>query len=252
MLTTEFQTVFTIAGQHGKAALESSPAGRLLIVDHDPFGRRTLHSALHSLGFDVDEASSADEGIALCRVVSYDAVLVDSAAVRSGTDICGKLRRILPRVALFMMSVNGDYERRIEALEAGADAYIDKPFHIQELTARIRAMLRCIRACTDRADQRISIGHLELHPSLRLVVKAGEPVSLTPKEFDLLHYMMTHAGLPIVHSQLLEVVWGPGYVNELEYLRNVVRQIRKKIEDDPGTPRYLLTDCGIGYRFVAR
>jgi len=149
-----------------------------------------------------------------------------------------------------MLSVTDDHERKIEALEAGADDYVTKPFHMRELTARIRAALRRSRASAAQNDELISIGDVELHPARRLVLKLGEPVHLTPKEFDLLHYLMSHAGLPITHSRLLHVVWGSEYANQVEYLRTFVRQLRKKLEDDAGNPKYLLTDSHVGYRFI--
>ncbi len=141
---------------------------------------------------------------------------------------------MLPRAAIFMLSAHVDHERQIEALEAGADDYVTKPFHIQELTARIRSALRCIRAASAQSDEFIRIGELELHTERRVVLKAGAPVHLTPKEFDLLHYLMSHPGLPIARSRLLQVVWGSEYADQLEYLRSFVRQLRKKLEDDAG------------------
>jgi two-component system KDP operon response regulator KdpE len=138
----------------------------------------------------------------------------------------------------------------VAALDAGADDYITKPFRIRELAARVRAAVR--RAATDRAnpDAVIQIGNIELDSARRVVCKAGEPVHLTPTEFDLVRYLMSHAGLPITHVRLLHAVWGPEYGGELEYLRTFVRQLRKKLEDDPANPEYLLTDSHIGYRFA--
>ena len=129
---------------------------------------------------------------------------------------------------------------------------ITSPSHstIRELAARIRAAVRRSSASQADPDASIRIGNIELDPARRLVRKAGEPVHLTPKEFDLLHYLMAHAGLPIMHARLLHAVWGPEYGGELEYLRTFVRQLRKKLEDDPAEPAYLLTDSHIGYRFA--
>jgi two-component system, OmpR family, KDP operon response regulator KdpE len=236
---------------HGKEAPASKQEGKLLVVDDDASVRRTLHTTLYSLGFDIGEASTGEEAIALCRIVRYEAVLLDiNMPGKDGIDTCRELRRLLPRIAIIMLSVNDDHERKIEALEAGADDYVTKPFHMRELTARIRSALRRSRASTAQSDELISIGDVELHPARRLVLKSGEPVHLTPKEFDLLHYLMSHAGLPITHSRLLHVVWGSEYANQVEYLRTFVRQLRKKLEDDAGSPRYLLTDSHVGYRFV--
>jgi len=236
---------------HGKEAPASKQEGKLLVVDDDPSVRRTLHTTLYSLGFDIGEAGTGEEAIALCRIVRYEAVLLDiNMPGKDGIDTCRELRRLLPRIAILMLSVNDDHERKIEALEAGADDYVTKPFHMRELTARIRSALRRSRASAAQSDELISIGDVELHPARRLVLKSGEPVHLTPKEFDLLHYLMSHAGLPITHSRLLHVVWGSEYANQVEYLRTFVRQLRKKLEDDAGNPKYLLTDSHVGYRFI--
>jgi two-component system KDP operon response regulator KdpE len=249
-LNTGF-TPFAPIYSHSNMATTSKPEGKLLIVDDDPSARRALHTTLYSLGFDVGEARTAEEAIALCHVIRYEAVLLDiNLPGKRGIDTCRELRRMLPRAALVMLSVHDDPERKIEALEAGADDYVTRPFHLRELTARLQSALRCIRASSAQADELISIGEIEIHPERRLVLKAGEPVHLTPKEFDLLHYLMSHPGLPIARSRLLHVVWGSEYADQLEYLRSFVRQLRKKLEDDPANPKYLLTDSHVGYRFL--
>jgi two-component system KDP operon response regulator KdpE len=235
----------------GTMAPASRPEGKLLIVDDDPPSRRSLHTALYSLGFDVGEARTGEEAIAVCHVIRYEAVLLDiNVPGKREIDTCRELRRMLPRAALVILGVHDDPERKIEALEAGADDYVTKPFHLRELTARIQSALRCIRTSSAQACEVISIGDVEVHLERRLVLKAGEPVHLTPKEFDLLHYLMSHPGLPIVRSRLLHVVWGSEYADQLEYLRSFVRQLRKKLEDDPSNPKYLLTDSHVGYRFI--
>jgi two-component system KDP operon response regulator KdpE len=242
---------FVVSFGNGKEAATNKQEGKLLVVDDDPSIRRTLHTTLYGLGFDIGEATTGEEALALCRIVRYDAVLLDiNMPGKGGIETCRELRRLLPRVAILMLSVSDDQERKIEALEAGADDYVTKPFHMRELTARIRSALRRSRVTSSQSDEIISIGSVELHPAKRLVLKAGEPVHLTPKEFDLLHYLMAHSGLPITHSRLLHVVWGSEYANQVEYLRTFVRQLRKKLEDDAGNPRYLLTDSHVGYRFV--
>lgn len=250
LLNTNPLSVMPMNGP-GKEPVANKQEGKLLVVDDDPSVRRTLHTTLYSLGFDIGEAGTGEEAIALCRIVKYEAVLLDiNMPGKDGIETCRELRRLLPRLAIIMLSVNDDYERKIEALEAGADDYVTKPFHMRELTARIRSALRRSRVSASQSDELISIGDVELHPARRLVLKSGEPVHLTPKEFDLLHYLMSHAGLPITHSRLLHVVWGSEYANQVEYLRTFVRQLRKKLEDDAGNPRYLLTDSHVGYRFI--
>ncbi|MGD0098469.1 MAG: response regulator transcription factor, partial [Terracidiphilus sp.] len=135
------------------------------------------------------------------------------------------------------------------ALDAGADDYITKPFQVRELTARLRSAVRRRNTQDAYRDAPIRHGQLELDPVKYRVMKSGRAIHLTPKEFEMLHYLMMHAGEPIPHARLLKSVWGPEYGNELEYLRTFVRQLRKKIEDDPRNPQYLLTDAYVGYRF---
>jgi two-component system KDP operon response regulator KdpE len=233
------------------AQLESAEA-KVLITDDDASVRRALHTTLLSLGFDIGEAASGEEAIELCRIIKYDAVLLDiNMPGKSGIETCADLRRMRPKLAILMVSVNDDYERKIKALEAGADDYVTKPFHMRELTARIRASLRRTKAASavDNEDV-IMIGDLSLNPARRLVQKAGVTIHLTPKEFDLLHHLMAHRGLPITHARLLSAVWGAQYVGQVEYLRSFVRQLRKKLDDDAANPRYVLTENHIGYRFA--
>jgi two-component system KDP operon response regulator KdpE len=149
-----------------------------------------------------------------------------------------------------MLTVRDREEDKVTALDAGADDYVTKPFSIRELAARIRAAVRRSSASHVDPNAVIRIGNIELDPARRVVRKGGEPVHITPTEFDLLHYLMAHAGLPITHARLLHAVWGPEYGGELEYLRTFVRQLRKKLEDDPAEPTYLLTDSHLGYRFT--
>src|SRR5580698_299390 len=200
MLTPE-TTVFTPSYSHGKEVQTSKPEGKLLVVDDDASIRRTLHTTLYGLGFDIGEATTGEEALALCRIVRYDAVLLDiNMPGKGGIETCRELRRLLPRVAILMLSVSDDQERKIEALEAGADDYVTKPFHMRELTARIRAALRRARTTATHTEEIIVIGDVSLNPARRLVQKAGKPIHLTPKEFDLLHYLMTHPGRPITHA----------------------------------------------------
>jgi two-component system KDP operon response regulator KdpE len=207
--------------------------GKVLIVDDESAIRRALHNTLHGMGFDVDDASSGEAALDLVGEAGYDVILLDiNMPGIGGIRACREMRRRLPRLGILMLTVRDREEDKVTALDAGADDYITKPFNIRELAARIRA------------------GNIELDPARRLVRKSGEPVHLTPKEFDLLRYLMAHAGLPITHLRLLHAVWGPEYGGELEYLRTFVRQLRKKLEDDPAEPSYLLTDSHVGYRFA--
>jgi two-component system KDP operon response regulator KdpE len=242
----------TLPSSEGQAAQPERAEGKILITDDDVSVRRALHTTLLSLGFDIGEAASGEEAIELCRIIKYDAVLLDiNMPGKGGIETCAELRRMKPKLAILMVSVNDDYERKIKALEAGADDYVTKPFHMRELTARIRASLRRTRAVStvDNEDL-ITIGDMSLNPARRLVQKAGVTIHLTPKEFDLLHYLMANRGLPITHARLLSAVWGAQYVGQVEYLRSFVRQLRKKLDDEAANPRYVLTENHIGYRFA--
>lgn len=228
----------------------SPSTGSILIVDDDASVRRALHITLQTLGFHTTEASNGEEGLMLASTVSYDVVLLDmNLPGMDGLETCRQLRRLRPRVAILMLTVRDSEDDKVQALEAGADDYVTKPFHIRELTARVRAAVRRGQAIEEDANAVLHNGDIQLDPARREVQKAGSPIHLTPKEFDLLHYLMAHAGLPMTHSRLLSAVWGPEYGDEVEYLRTFVRQLRKKIEDNPGSPKYLLTDIQIGYRF---
>jgi two-component system KDP operon response regulator KdpE len=229
----------------------SRQEGKVLIVDDEAALRRALHTTLYRLGFDIGEAAGGEEALGICRIVRYDAVLLDvNMPGKSGIETCAELRRLLPRTAILMLSVIDEQDRKVEALESGADDYVTKPFNMRELTARIRAALRRARVTSAHSEETIAIGEVSLHPLRRLVQKAGQPVHLTPKEFDLLHCLMSHSGLPITHARLLHVVWGSEYSGQVEYLRTFIRQLRIKLEDDAGNPRYLLTDSHVGYRFA--
>jgi two-component system KDP operon response regulator KdpE len=231
--------------------LSEKPEGRILIVDDDYSLRRVLHTTLFTAGFDVAEAASGEEALALARVVRYDVVLLDLRMPgKTGIEICRELRRQFPRLAIMILTVSDAEDEKVEALDSGADDYVTKPFQVRELTARVRAAARRVKAPPGESDATIRIGEIELHPTRRLVYKAKTPVHLTPKEFDLLHYLMAHTGMPITHARLLSAVWGAEYVNQVEYLRTFVRQLRKKLEDDAAAPKYILTDSYVGYRFL--
>jgi two-component system KDP operon response regulator KdpE len=229
----------------------SQAHGRVLIVDDEIAIRRALHNTLHGMGFEVDDAASGEAALDLVRDAEYDAVLMDiNMPGMGGIRACREIRKSLPHLGILMLTVRDREEDKVTALDAGADDYITKPFSIRELAARIRAAVRRSSASSVDPGAVIRIGDVELDPARRLVRKGGEPVHFTPTEFDLLRYLMTHAGLPITHVRLLRAVWGPEYGGELEYLRTYIRQLRKKLEVDPAEPEYLLTDSHVGYRFA--
>ncbi|MGD0616809.1 MAG: response regulator transcription factor [Bryobacteraceae bacterium] len=232
------------------AAPERLPAGKLLIVDDEASIRWALRQTLQVMGFEVSEGTSGEQAIALVRTVRYDAVLLDiHMPGMTGVQACQEIRKLAPGLGILMLTVRDTEESKIEALDAGADDYVTKPFNIRELAARIRAAIRRSEATKTAAAAMIRVGDVELDPARRVVRKAGEPIHLTPKEYDLLHYLMAHAGLSLTHARLLTAVWGPEYRGEVEYLRTFVRQLRKKLCDNATRPTYLVTNSHIGYRF---
>jgi two-component system KDP operon response regulator KdpE len=227
--------------------------GSVLVVDDEMSIRRALHTSLHSLGFKTIEAARGEEALSLVRTNHFDVILLDiNMPGMSGVDACRNIRRLYPRIPILMLTVRDSEDDKVEALDAGADDYITKPFQLRELTARIRASMRW-SSLTDAPEPPVlCIEEIELDPGRHTMKKSGKLIHLTPKEFELAHLLMTHAGKPLPHSRLLNAVWGEGYGNELEYLRTIVRQLRKKIEDDPAHPKYLLTESHIGYRFAEK
>jgi two-component system KDP operon response regulator KdpE len=225
--------------------------GKVLIVDDEISIRRSLHNTLQTMGFIVNDTSTGEDALRLVRESQYDVVLLDiNMPGIGGVQACREIRKILPRLGILMLTVRDSEDDKVTALDAGADDYITKPFNIRELAARVRAAVRRSSAAQSDSETVIQIGDIELDPARRLASKAGAQVHLTPKEFDLLHFLMAHAGLPMTHVRLLHAVWGPEYGGELEYLRTFVRQLRKKLEEDPAEPEYLLTDSHVGYRFA--
>ena len=231
-------------------------SGLILVVDDELSIRRALHTTLSNLGFRTVEAARGEEALSLVRTNIFDAVLLDiNMPGMSGIDACRSMRSLYPRIPILMLTVRDSEDDKVEALDAGADDYITKPFQLRELTARIRAAMRWAKASASQQDQAaavLRVGEIELDPVRRTVKKANRPVHLTPKEFELTHQLMIYAGRPIPHSRLLNSVWGPEYGGELEYLRTFMHQLRRKLEDDPANPQYLLTDAHVGYRFVEK
>ena len=222
---------------------------RVLIVDDDPQIRRVLRMALVKQGFEVADARSGDEALEKFEAARYDLVILDmNMPGMSGLEAC-RLLRNTSEAAIIMLTVRDSEEDKIKALDAGADDYVTKPFSVPELLARMRAALRRLPQSGESGPPVIAVGDLEINFITRRVTLAGRELSLTPKEFDLLHYLVTHPNIPIPHMRLLQAVWGPDYGNELEYLRVFVNRLRKKIEKNASKPQYLLTEPFVGYRF---
>jgi two-component system, OmpR family, KDP operon response regulator KdpE len=224
---------------------------RILVVDDEPAIRRALRPPLMELGFQVAEASRGEEALQTLRAAPYDVVLLDlNMPGIGGMETLRRIRAFAPRLPILMLTVRDQEEDKVEALDRGADDYITKPFSTRELIARIRSAVRRVRAPARAEDAPIEIGELHLDPVKRRVTKRGDAIKLTRKEFDILHCLMSRAGRVVTYSKLLTAVWGAEYREEVEYLRTFVRQLRKKIEDDPSSPIYLLTDVSVGYRFA--
>lgn len=224
---------------------------RILIVDDEPQITRVLRRSLTTHGYDLRVAS---DGLAALQTFGDwppDLVVTDlSMPNTDGLQLCRNLRAI-SQVPIIVLSVRGEERTKVQALDAGADDYITKPFGIDELLARIRAALR--RAQTAKSDDVVSpileVGDFRLDLEDRRVTVKGAEVHLTPKEYDLMVYLISHPGKVLTHRTLLTSIWGGESVEQTEYLRVFVGQLRKKIEPEPATPRYILTEPWIGYRF---
>lgn len=230
---------------------QASAPIRVLIVDDEPAIRRALRASLTELGFDIAEASRGEDAIHLVQTKTFDAVLLDiNMPGMGGIKTLLKLRTMAPRLPILMLTVQDSEESKIEALERGADDYITKPFSVRECIARIRSAVRRAHTPERAEDAPLIIGEIKVMPSQRTVTKAGRSIHLTRKEYDILYFLMCHSGRAVTYGKLLTAVWGTEYRDEVDYARTFVRALRKKIEDDPSHPRYLLTDAYVGYRFA--
>jgi two-component system KDP operon response regulator KdpE len=226
-------------------------SSRILVVDDEPQLRRALRSTLSALGFVVADASSGEAALEKLREEKFDLVLLDiNLPGLSGLETCRAVRT-RSQVSILMLTVRDRAEDKIEALDAGADGYITKPFDVNELLARIRAALRRVPAAgSPEAKELVQVDQLEIRFHERQVRCDGRIARLTPTELDLLKYFVAHPDVVLPHDQILQAVWGPDYGEEVEYLRVFVNQLRKKIEPDPARPRYIVTEPWLGYRFV--
>jgi two-component system, OmpR family, KDP operon response regulator KdpE len=227
----------------------SSRPIHVLVVDDEPALRRVFRASLSANGFVIEEARSGEEAVDMLPQCPFDLVLLDiNMPGIGGVEACREIRALAPKVGILMVTVRDEERDMVRALEAGADDYVTKPVRFRELVARMRAVLRRLEAnsATERAI--IRVADLEMDQGHHCVHKAGVLVHLTPKEFELLALLMRNRGGPVTHAKMLRAVWGPEYGTELDYLRSFVRTLRKKIEDDPARPRYILTEPWVGYR----
>jgi two-component system, OmpR family, KDP operon response regulator KdpE len=225
-------------------------AGRILVVDDDPQIRRAMKSALINRGYEVSDSRTGEEALDRLRSETYDLLLLDmNMPGIGGIETC-RIIRSTSDIAIIMLTVNRTEKDKVEALDAGADDYVTKPFSTPELLARIRATLRRLpQAPSEVGLRQLILEGVEIDLPSRHVTVKGRTSRLTAKEFDLLSYFLMRPNKTIAHRELLQAVWGPDYGDELEYLRVFVNRLRKKIEPDPSKPRFLVTDAWAGYRF---
>ena len=225
-------------------------AGRILVADDDPQIRRAMKATLTARGYQVSDARTGEEALDKLRSEAYDLVLLDMNMPGSGGMETCRLIRSSSDIAIVVLTVNNTEQGKVEALDAGADDYVTKPYSTPELLARIRATLRRLPQAPDDAGLRqLTLEGVEIDLPSRQATVRGRTSRLTAKEFDLLSYFLARPNKTIAHRELLQAVWGPDYGDELEYLRVFVNRLRKKIEPDPSKPRFLVTDAWAGYRF---
>jgi len=226
-------------------------AGKILVVDDDPQIRRVMKATLVGHGYEVIEARTGEDALETIAREMPSLVLLDmNMPGIGGLETCRSIRGGSD-VPVIILSVRNTEKDKVAALDAGADDYVTKPFSIEELLARIRAALRRSPPGPEGGPHSIASEELEIDFDTRRVRAHGKDVRLTPKEFDVLRYLVAHSGKPVAHRELLQAVWGPDYGDEPEYLRVFINQVRKKIEANPAKPKFIVTEPWVGYRFVA-
>jgi len=224
--------------------------GRILVVDDEPQIRRVLRVSLTAQGYEVFDAKTGEEALDAIRAQRFDLVLLDvNMPGMGGLETCREIRNT-SEVAIIMLTVRNSEADKVAALDAGADDYITKPFGTPELMARIRAALRRLPVLQSGEGELLRLEGVDVNMATRRVSAGGKESRLTPKEFELLHYLVANANTTIPHAKLLQAVCGPDYGDQVEYLRVFINQLRKKIEADPSNPRHLMTEPWVGYRLV--
>ena len=226
----------------------SSTDARVLVVDDDPQILRAVRTSLGAHGFEVSTAGNGETAVDMLAKEPVDVVLLDLGLPGiDGLEVIERVRT-WSDVPIIVLSVRDTQQEKAGALDAGADDYITKPFGMQELLARMRAVRRRVEPA-EAAEPVLRFGELEIDRGRRLVRLNGQPVHLTPTEYRLLEALATNAGKLLTHGWLLHRVWGPAYESEAQYLRVFIRQLRKKLGDDATRPRFILTEPGLGYRW---
>jgi two-component system KDP operon response regulator KdpE len=227
-------------------SMEATPKGKILVVDDQPQIRRALRTVLVANGYEVSDACGGEEAFEKLSREKYDVILLDiNMPGMKGTEVCRAIRANSD-VGIIMLSVRSNEVDKVTALDSGANDYVTKPFSTPELFARIRAILR--RSVVDRVGERLLLQDLEIDFDTRQVTARGQNVHLTPKEFELLQYLANRPNKIIPRRELLRGVWGPDYSDEVDQLRTMVKQLRKKIEPQPAKPQYVLTHQWVGYQ----
>jgi two-component system KDP operon response regulator KdpE len=227
-------------------------AGRILVVDDEPQIRRIMRTTLTGAGYEVDDAKTGEEAVEKVRHFRPDLVLLDINMPGMGGVATCKVLRDDKNIAIIMLTVRDTEKDKVEALDAGADDFVVKPFGTPELLARIRAALRRVPPASQSSPEKIRAGHLVIDFAARTVMNGITTSHLTPKELDLLRYLTQHATKAVPHRELLQAVWGPDYGDQVDYLRVFIKSLRKKVERNPETPEYITTEPWIGYRFNVR
>lgn len=230
--------------------MTSRPA--VLVVDDEQPLRDFIRKNLEARNFAVHTAANGLEALALFNTQPLGLIILDvMMPTMDGLETTRRIRQA-SLVPIIILTALGEEKDKVAALDLGADDYLTKPFGVEELLARVRAVLRRSKPQPAPAPaSALHAGDLVLDPAAHIVTRDGEPLKLTPTEFELLHYLMRHAGKVVTHRELLQRVWGAEYGDEAEYLRVYIRRLRQKIEADPLNPRHLLTEHGVGYRFEA-
>lgn len=221
---------------------------RVLIVAEKASSRSHLRQTLEAFGFDVGEAPNCGRAVTRMRMVDYEAILLECPVFgRDCIGVCKEIRSLYPRLPILIIGISTSLTNKVAALEAGADDYMIRPFSTLELSARLRSAIRRFHAPVVGIGERFVVGELVLDSARHRVEKSGSEVSLSPTEFRVLEMLMQQPGIPISHSTLMVTIWGQESKANREHLRVVIRGLRKKLEDDPSVPRYLITHAYVGY-----
>jgi two-component system, OmpR family, KDP operon response regulator KdpE len=224
-------------------------AGRILIIDDEPQIRRVLKTTLVGAGYEITDVRSGEEALLRMREENFDLVLLDmNMPGQGGMATCREIRKFVD-LPIIVLTVRDTEDDKVRALDAGADDFVTKPFSTPELLARIRAALRRSPTSPEGGPQEVRFGEAAIDFGSRRLTVGGADVRLTPKEYELLRYLVSHANKAIPHRELLQAVWGPDYGDQVEYLRVFIKQLRRKLEAVPEKPEFILTEPWVGYRF---